>query len=82
MDERSKITYIDDPTIDQPIDDWFMNFDPRQRKEIMLALDYAQNYGHGTAGHMAYTVIARFATMVEKYAREREPQVLKALPES
>lgn len=71
MNERSKISYEDDPTIDQPLDDWFMNFDPRQRKEIIFALDYAQNYAHGTAGHMAYMVIARLVSMVEKYAREQ-----------
>ena len=48
-----------------------MNFDPRSRDEIRLALSYDLFFQHGTSGHLAYMVIARLAKVLETY-RQKE----------
>lgn len=59
-----------DPTIDQPLDTWLANFDPRMRQEIGLARDYVKRFNHGTPGHLSYQVIDRLASVLEAYRRQ------------
>lgn len=50
---------------------WLSELSDREANEIRLALDYVQNYNHGTPGHMDLLVIAKLAnivaTMIEAY---------------
>ena len=45
---------------------WYRVFSEREVKEIQLALQYKEFYNHGTSGHMEYTVIAKFAKLLEE----------------
>ena len=50
---------------------WFGILDERQQKEVRFALDYAQNYKHGTDGHnrlMTIALLADIATRLENGA--------------
>ena len=47
---------------------WLEQFDDRERREILFAIDYAVWYSHGTAGHLAYTVIAKLALYINDLA--------------
>lgn len=42
-----------------------MTFTRRQLKEVVLCLDYAKNYNHGTGGHNGYELGALLARTSE-----------------
>ena len=63
------IDFKEDTTIDQPLEEWLDNFDPRMRSEIHLAVAYIHKFNHGTSGHLAFQVIARLAMVLETYRR-------------
>lgn len=44
----------------------------RELQEIVLCLDYAKNYGHGTGGHNGYV-------LGEKLARGSQEKIVQAL---
>ena len=48
---------------------WLDNFDEREKQEICFAIEYDAHYRHGTSGHLAYTVIAKLARMMDKYSK-------------
>ncbi len=43
-----------------------IEFTDREQQEIEFARFYANRFDHGTSGHLAYTVIAKQAEMVEQ----------------
>jgi hypothetical protein len=45
---------------------WRQELDERQRKEVLLAQEYARNYAHGTTGHMQLMLIAKMAELLDK----------------
>jgi hypothetical protein len=45
--------------------DWLAFFDERQRKEIAFDVVYAKNFAHGTDGHNARLIIARFSELMD-----------------
>jgi hypothetical protein len=45
---------------------WKDNFDERQLKEIEFCRIYAKEFSHGTDGHNAKLIIARFAKMMDE----------------
>ena len=47
---------------------WFMDLDERQQKEIKFARVYANHYAHGTTGHNAYMLIAKLAQLLDDYS--------------
>lgn len=49
--------------MDTPL--WYRVFSEREVKEIQLALNYKELLNHGTSGHLEYTVIAKFAKLIE-----------------
>lgn len=51
---------------------WFANLDERQQQEVRFALDYAQNYRHGTDGHNRLLLIALLANIAANLERESE----------
>jgi len=59
-----------DVTVDRDLIHWIDNLDERTQQEVAFAVDYAQHFGHGTAGHLAYTTIYRMAVMLEQYRQE------------
>ncbi len=42
----------------------FPGFNERELEEIQFSLEYTNFFNHGTAGHLAYTVIAKLATLL------------------
>jgi hypothetical protein len=45
---------------------WEERLNERERKEVALARVYVADFGHGTAGHLAYTTIARLADLLDE----------------
>lgn len=50
------------------VKDWRSEFDDRQQKEIEFCQTYAIQYAHGTDGHNAKLIIAKFAAMFDDVA--------------
>ena len=50
----------------------FPGFEQRELEEIQFALEYTNFFNHGTAGHLAYTVIAKLATRIIQKEQEVE----------
>lgn len=46
---------------------WTGLFDARQIDEICLSMQYYNDYGHGTDGHNAKSVIAKMALILDGY---------------
>jgi hypothetical protein len=44
---------------------WGRQFDDRQMKEIKFSCLYARDFGHGTDGHNAKLIIAKFVELLE-----------------
>ena len=42
---------------------WTKEMNERERQEIRFARIYLNRFGHGTGGHMAYMLLARFSVM-------------------
>jgi hypothetical protein len=38
---------------------WWPRLSEREQQEVLLAVTYTRQFGHGTAGHLSYTLIAR-----------------------
>lgn len=45
--------------------DWLNTLDECMRSEVLFACDYAQNYDHGTSGHLGYSTLAKLAEMLD-----------------
>lgn len=45
---------------------WRNELDERQLKEVRLAEHYAENYSHGTSGHLGYMTLAKLASLLDK----------------
>lgn len=45
---------------------WLSSFDERQLKEIKLSCLYAREFNHGTDGHNAKLIIAKFAEILSE----------------
>lgn len=45
---------------------WHKHFDERQLKEIAFSRYYARHYAHGTDGHNAKLIIAKFADLMDE----------------
>jgi len=52
------------------IQDWQLQFDERQRKEIELAVLYERDFGHGTNGHNDLVIIAKMAKLLTAYCNQ------------
>ena len=44
---------------------WERKFSERERKEIDFCCKYAETYNHGTDGHLARTIVARMAALLD-----------------
>lgn len=53
----------------------------REASEILLALVYARDFHHGTAGHNSYMVLAKLATAVG-FRIDEDVKELQLLPPS
>lgn len=45
--------------------DWIEGLDEREQNEIAFARLYVRQFGHGTPGHLSYTVIAKLADKLD-----------------
>lgn len=45
---------------------WFKHFDDRQLNEIQFSQIYLTQFNHGTDGHNAKIIIAKFADILDK----------------
>lgn len=52
------------------MEDWRDFFTERELKEIELAQVYVAVFNHGTDGHNAKTIIAKFVDLMEEAVRE------------
>lgn len=50
--------------------EWINHFSERERAEINFALTYVQQFDHGTAGHLGYTVIAKMARRLSEMEKQ------------
>lgn len=56
----------------QPINHWIEGYEPRMRKHIQFALEYAANYDHGAPGHLDLMTIATLARQLS-FALDVDP---------
>lgn len=43
---------------------WSVDLNDREIAEILLALNYVLYFGHGTSGHLSYTVIEKLFSLL------------------
>jgi hypothetical protein len=45
---------------------WHVHFNDREIAEILFAIKYVLQFGHGTSGHLGYTVIEKLVEVLEE----------------
>lgn len=71
-DVENPPVYEADETAESGLDtgDWRDELTERQQKEVQFAEVYASQFAHGTAGHNQLILIAKMASILDRYEQE------------